>query len=311
MRILFMGSPQLAIPSLEAAREVGELVGVVTQPPKASGRGRKVSPSAVGSKALEWGIEPLVPDSVRTDDFLETVAALEPDVALVVAYGKILPAGLLAVPRLGCVNVHASLLPELRGAAPIQWAIANGLNETGVTLMQMDEGMDTGPMLLAKSTLIGAEETAGELGNRLSVMGAELVKEGLPAYCRGELPPQEQDSSAATYAPLLSKEDGRIEFGMDADQIANRVRGFSPWPGTFTIHKGSRVLVTRAIAVENKTEPEPGPIVHAGNEGITVACGTGALMITSVKPEGKREMSAGEYVSGYSIKAGEILGDKR
>lgn len=303
-----MGSPQLAIPSLEAAREVGELVGVVTQPPKASGRGRKVSPSAVGSKALEWGIDPLVPGTIRTDEFLETAAALKPDVALVVAYGKILPPELLAVPRLGCINVHASLLPELRGAAPIQWAIAGGLKETGVTLMLMDEGMDTGPMLLKKSTPIGEEETAGELGGRLSLMGAELVKEGLPALFRGELPPQEQDDSAATYAPLLTKEDGRIDFGMDASQIANRVRGFSPWPGTFTTHKGSRLLVTRAVAVDWDGTQHPGTVVQAVSDGITVACGKVALRITSMKPEGKREMSAGEYVSGYSIKAGDMFG---
>ena len=307
-----MGSPGLAIPSLEAAREVGNLVGVVTQPPKAAGRGRKITPSPVGAKALEWGIEPLVPDSVKTDEFLEIAASLKPDVTLVVAYGKILPTELLAVPRLGCINIHASLLPELRGAAPIQWAIANCLKETGVTLMLMDEGMDTGPMLLKKSTPIGAEETAGELGQRLSVMGAELVGEGLPTLYRGELVPEGQDNSKATYAALLTKEDGRIDFGSDAVQIANRVRGFSPWPGTFTTYGSkidrSRVLVTRAVAVDGSAGSAPGTIEQATNDGITVACGNGSLLITSVKPEGKREMEAGQYISGYSIKPGDILG---
>ncbi len=304
-----MGSPELAIPSLKAARDVGQVVGVVTQPPRARGRGRKVTPSPVASQSLEWGIEPLVPDSVKTDKFLETVAVLEPDVALVVAYGKILPPGLLAVPRLGCVNVHASLLPELRGAAPIQWAIARGLTETGVTLMQMDKGMDTGPILLRKSTPVGTEETAGELGKRLALLGAELVSEGLGALHRGELAPRQQDDAAATYAPLLTKEDGRIDWTGDAADIANRVRGFSPWPGTYTAHKGARVLVTRALAVEGRAGEEPGAILEAGNNGIVVACGKGALLITSVKPEGKREMTAGQYLSGHSLKPGDLLGE--
>jgi methionyl-tRNA formyltransferase len=258
---------------------------------------------------LEWGIEPLVPDSVKTDEFLETVAALEPDVALVVAYGKILPPGLLAIPRLGCVNIHASLLPELRGAAPIQWAIARGLTETGVTLMQMDEGMDTGPILLQKSTPIGSEETAGDLGKRLALLGAELVSEGLGALHRGKLTPRQQDGAAATYAPLLTKEDGRIDWAGDAADIANRIRGFSPWPGTYTAYRGTRVLVTRALAVERRVGETPGTILEADSKELLVTCGKGALLITSVKPEGKREMTAAQYLSGHSLKPGDILGD--
>ncbi|MEE8326604.1 MAG: methionyl-tRNA formyltransferase, partial [candidate division NC10 bacterium] len=271
--------------------------------------GRKVTPSPVASEALEWGIEPLVPDSVKTGEFLETAAALEPDVALVVAYGKILPPALLAVPRLGCVNIHASLLPELRGAAPIQWAIARGFSETGVTLMQMDEGMDTGPILLQKSTPIGTEETAGELGKRLALLGAELVREGLPALHLGKLTPRQQDGAAATYAPLLTKEDGHIDWTGDAADIANRVRGFSLWPGTYTAHKGVRVLIIRALAVEGRPGEEPGAVLETDSNGIIVVCGRGALLITSLKPEGKREMEAGEFLSGYSLNIGDVLGE--
>ncbi|MDF1536897.1 MAG: methionyl-tRNA formyltransferase [bacterium] len=309
MRILFMGTPELAIPSLEAARDVGRVVGVVSQPPKGGGRGRKVTPSPVAEKALEWGIDPLVPESVRADEFIMTAASLEPDVALVVAYGKILPPGLLAVPRLGCVNIHASLLPGLRGAAPIQWAVARGFTETGVTLMQMDEGMDTGPILLQKSTPIGMEETAGELARRLAVLGAGLVREGLPALHRGELVPREQDGSSATYAPLLSKEDGRIDWNGDAVEISNRVRGFSPWPGTFTTCNGARMIITRGRTVQSMSGNLPGTVLAAGSEGIAVACGKGALLITSVKPEGKREMTAAQYVSGYPLETGDVLGE--
>ncbi len=309
MRILFMGSPELAIPSLRAVRETGQLVGVVTQPPRASGRGRKLTPSPISREAGLWGIEAMIPDSLRTPDMEENLRRLEPDIAVVVAYGKILPPNMLAVPKLGCVNIHASILPELRGAAPIQWAIARGHKETGVTLMQMDEGMDTGPILLQKTTVIGAQETAGELGARLARIGADLLREGLPRLDRGKLPPFDQDNSQATYAPLLTKADGHIDWSFTAVEIANRVRGFSPWPGTYTTRAGSRLLITRARALEEENQTPPGIIVSTGTEGIQVACGSGKLNVLAVKPEGKREMEISEFLSGYKVKVGEILGE--
>ena len=309
MRILFMGSPELAIPSFHAARDTGRIVGVVTQPPKASGRGQKLTSSPVSREAEQWGVEAMIPDSLRTPDMEEALRRLEPDIAVVVAYGKILPPNILAVPKLGCVNIHASILPDLRGAAPIQWAIARGYQETGVTLMQMDEGMDTGPILLQKTTIIGAQETAGELGDRLASMGADLLREGLPHLDRGELPPIDQDNSQATHAPLLTKADGLVEWSLSAIEIANRVRGFSPWPGTHTTRAGSRLLITRAQALEEENQISPGSIVGAGTEGIQVACGSGTLHILAVKPEGKREMEAGEFLAGHKVEVGEILGE--
>jgi methionyl-tRNA formyltransferase len=309
MRILFMGSPELAVPSFHAARDTGLIVGVVTQPPRASGRGRKLTPSPISREAGQWGIEAMTPDSLRTPDMEETLRRLEPDLAVVVAYGKILPPNILAVPKLGCVNIHASILPDLRGAAPIQWAIARGYQETGVTLMQMDDGMDTGPILLQKTTAISAQETAGELGGRLASMGADLLREGLPRLDRGELPPIDQDNSQATYAPLLTKADGLVDWSLSAIEIANRVRGFSPWPGTHTTRAGSRLLITRARVLEEENQTSPGSIVWAGTEGIQVACGSGTLHILAVKPEGKREMTAEEFLAGHKVETGEILGE--
>jgi methionyl-tRNA formyltransferase len=309
MRILFMGSPELAVPSFHAVRDIGRIVGVVTQPPKASGRGQKLTSSPVSREAETAGIEVLTPHTLRTPDMEKSLRQLQPDIAVVVAYGKILPPDILAVPRLGCVNVHASILPELRGAAPIQWAIARGYTSTGVTLMQMDEGMDTGPILLQKTTAIDTGETAGELGVRLAQMGADILREGLPLIDQGELPPIDQDSSQATYAPLLTKADGLVDWSLSAIEIANRVRGFSPWPGTHTTRAGSRLLITRARALEEENQTSPGSIVWAGTEGIQVACGSGTLHILAVKPEGKREMTAEEFLAGHRVETGEILGE--
>jgi len=308
MRILFLGSPQLAIPSFHASRDVGQIVGVVTQPPKASGRGRKLTASPISREVEQWGIEAMTPDSLKTPEIEETLRRLKPDIAVVVAYGKILPPNILTVPKLGCVNIHASILPELRGAGPIQWAIARGFKETGVTLMQMDKGMDTGPILLQKTTAIDIEETAGELGARLAQMGADLLSEGLPRLYQGELPPVGQDDSKATYAPLLTKADGLIDWSFTAVEIANRIRGFSPWPGTYTTRSGSRLLITRARVLEEGNQATSGTIVFTQPEGIQVACGSGTLIILAVKPEGKREMEIREFLSGHKIEVGAILG---
>ena len=308
MRIVFMGSPELAVPSLRAVSDIGQVAGVITQPPRRKGRGQKTALSSVALESTRLGIDPMMPDSVRTPEFLKEFSKLEPDIAVVVAYGKILPPELLAIPRLGCINVHASLLPELRGAAPIQWAIARGYSETGITLMQMDEGMDTGPILLQESIPIGMEETSTALAGRLSLLGADILRKGLPALERGELSPVAQDESRATYAPLLKKVDGWIDWSMDAAQISNRVRGFTPWPGTHTTLRGKRLLITAAQPDDYPSPMNPGEVLETRSVGILVACGQGALLIGSLKPEGKNQMTAGQFLTGHKLEPGDRFG---
>ncbi len=314
MRAIFMGTPALAIPSLDAAFNASDLVGVITQPAKRKGRGLKKNDSPIAIRAKELGVETYVPESIRTPAFQDTIRQLEPDIAIVVAYGKILPAELLNIPGLGCVNIHASLLPELRGAGPIQWAIARGYVETGVTLMQMDEGMDTGPIHLQKKTAIKPHETAIELGDRLAVLGAQLITEGLPALERGMLVPVDQDDSRATYAPLLTKADGMIDWELTAIEIINRLRGFKPWPGTYTYRSDKAVHITVASALKSdKAAPAstvPGTVLAVGNNGISVACNNSSLLIERLKPEGSREMSVAEYLAGRELQPGEVFGGR-
>ncbi|UCF31022.1 MAG: methionyl-tRNA formyltransferase [bacterium] len=308
MRIVFMGSPALAIPSLEASRESGQLVGVISQPPRRKGRGLKVEPSPVSAWAEGEGIPVHTPESIRTPEFMGLLRSMDPDVVVVVAFGKILPPSILAAPPMGCVNVHASLLPELRGAAPIQWAIARGYETTGVTLMQMDEGMDTGPILLQSETSIRQDETSPELGLRLAQAGGDILLEGLPAMARGELHPVDQDHSLATYAPLIKKEDGLIDWSLSADEIANRMRAFVPWPGTYTHRRGKRIGIVAARVLGEGTGQEPGRVVAVEKDGIEIACGRGVLRVERLKPEGKVEMTASDYASGYRIAVGDRLG---
>src|SRR5262245_49784254 len=238
LRVVFMGSPEFAVPCLEALLETEEVLAVVTQPDKPAGRGLGVQAPAVKVRALAAGLPVLQPPSVRKPPFTEVLAPLSPDLAVVVAYGKILPPELLAAPRLGCINVHASLLPRYRGAAPIQWAIIRGERETGVTLMQMDVGMDTGPILLQRALAIDEQITAGALAPKLATLGAALLKEGLLQLETGTLVAQPQDSALATVAPLLDKEAGRVDFAAGARAVCNRVRGCDPWPGGFTLLAG-------------------------------------------------------------------------
>lgn len=308
MRTVFMGTPALALPALEATADCSDLAAVVTQPPRRKGRGLKESPSPVALRCREMGVEAAVPDNVRTPGFLRWLTGLEPDLVVVVAYGKILPPQLLEAPPLGCVNLHASLLPELRGAGPIQWAIARGYGTTGVTLMQMDEGMDTGPILLQEKVVIGAGETAPELGRRLAEAGAHLLRRGLAALERGNLVPRPQDEALATYAPLLTREDGLARWDLPAAELYNRLRGFTPWPGLYTLHGGRRLQITEAAPAEGRAGDVPGTVAAADDDGIQVTCGRGALAVTRLKPEGSREMSAGEYLAGHRLAAGDRLG---
>jgi methionyl-tRNA formyltransferase len=310
MRLVFMGSPELAVPSLEAVHDVGQLVGVVTQPARKKGRGLQVEPSPVAAHAASMGIDPVTPSSVRSEEFNSYLRDLEPDLVVVVAYGKILPAEVLQIPRLGCINVHASLLPELRGAAPIQWAIARGFTVTGVTTMLMDEGMDTGPVFLQHELEIGPDENSHQLGLRLSLDGARLLAKTIQAIDQGKIEPRPQDDTRATYAPLLTKDDGKIDWTMDAREIANRIRGFIAWPGSFTHWRSRRLVITAASFLEEDHDQPSGTVLRDGRDLLVAAGGSGVLKIISLQPEGKSEMKAVDFVSGYRITPGDLMGEK-
>jgi methionyl-tRNA formyltransferase len=305
-RIVFMGTPDFAVPSLAACVELGEVLRVVTQPDKPKGRGRELAAPPVKQWALAHGLPVSQPDKLRATRFHEELAPLSPDVAVVAAYGKILPPELLAVPRMGCVNVHASLLPKYRGAAPIQWAIANGEAKTGVCLMRLEEGLDTGPLIACREIAIGPEDTGGSMHDGLARLGADLLRAELWPYLAGERPPVPQDHAKATLAPMLRKEDGRLDFGASARLLEARLRAFTPWPGAFTSIHGRLVKVLRARV--SRASGAPGVVLAAGHEGIEVACGEGSLLLLELLPEGKRAMSASQFLAGHPLPVGEKLG---
>jgi methionyl-tRNA formyltransferase len=316
-RAIFFGSPAFAVPSLEAAHGIAEIVGVVCQPDKPAGRGLAMTAPAVKVRATELGLPVVQPSKLKTGEFAEWVRAQRADVALVVAYGRILRRDVLDGPRLGCVNVHASLLPKYRGAAPIAWAVVHGEAETGVTLMKLDEGMDTGPTFARVATPIGPDETAGILGERMAQIGGDAVREWLPRFVAGDCVLQPQDGAGATMAPMLAKDNGRIDWSMNARSLHDRVRGMSPWPGAFTTARGRPVKVhaTRVLMGETGEGSPPragsasGQIVLADKARVLVACGNGGTVeLVTVQPEGKRPMRASEWVMGRAVAEGDMLG---
>jgi len=309
-RILFMGTPRFAVPSLKALVERGfNVVWVVTQPSRPRGRGRRTSPTPVKEFALKHGLPVSEPAGVRDEGFVRWLRSLDLDLIVVVAYGKILPGEVLSVPRLGCVNLHASVLPRYRGAAPINWAIMNGDRKTGVTTMLMEEGMDTGPVLLTEEVTIGDDETAGELSERLSELGADLLVRTVRLFAEGRIEPRPQDDSIATYAPMLRKEDGRIDWKLGAIEIKNRVRGLEPWPGAYTYWKGRLLKIHSGDALETDAhgDVEPGTVVGVSKGGIMVKCGEGVFEIKELQIEGKRRMTADEFVRGYRLGKEEVF----
>jgi methionyl-tRNA formyltransferase len=304
-RAIFFGTPDFAVPCLRAVSEITEVVCVMTQPDRPAGRGMRLKPPAVKVCAQELGLEVQQPTKVRTAAFAESLRALSADVAVVAAYGRILPSAVLTAPRLGCVNVHASLLPRWRGAAPVHWAIVHGDETTGVCLMQMDEGMDTGAVLACDPTPIGPDETAGELSSRLSQMGGDLLTRELPRYLAGELESTPQNDAAATKAPLLKKEDGRIDWASPAVTVHNRVRGMSPWPGAHCFLDDERVKVHRTHVVSEQGESgDGGTVVRADSHGIEVACEPGLVAVDELQPAGRRRMSAEQFLAGHGDLAG-------
>ncbi len=308
MRTLFFGTPELAVPSLDALHRISEIALVISQPDKPKGRGLAVTPTPVKARALELGLPVEQPTKVRTPELAARLTSIGADVALVIAYGRILPLGILSAPRLGCVNVHASLLPRYRGAAPIQWAIVDGNAETGVCLMQMDEGMDTGAVIACERTPIAENETAGELGPRLAAIGASLVERDLPRYVRGELHATAQDHGAATMAPLLEKDHGRIDFAQRARAVHDRARGMTPWPGAFAFARGERVkLFATRVGEETGSHGEPGTILAIDGDGARVACSPGIVVIGEMQLEGRKRMRAVDIASGRALQVGDRL----
>jgi methionyl-tRNA formyltransferase len=310
MRLVFMGTPDFATASLEALlRSDDSVVGIVTQPDRPKGRGHILTPSPVKLLALRDQIPLLQPLKMKDPEFLQALAGWEPDLIVVAAYGRILPPAILSFPPRGCINVHASLLPKYRGAGPIQWAIINGETETGITTMLMDEGMDTGAMLLQKAIPITPDDTAGTLSSHLAELGGRLLVETITRLKAGTLVPQPQDALRATLAPLLKKEDGMIDWTLPAMVLANRVRGLSPWPGAYTnVVGGESWTIWKALALPGPITQPPGMIVAVTREVIHVATGDGVLAITELQPANSRRMAASRYLAGHPVAVGLQLG---
>ena len=307
MRVIFFGTPDFAAYSLRVLLETGkDVVAVVTQPDRPRGRGRRLSPPPVKELANAEGLPVMQPETIRSGDFAEELSSLEPDVVAVVAYGRIVPHSILKLPPMGCVNVHASLLPKYRGAAPVQWAIINGEDRTGVTTMLMDEGLDTGDILLQEETAIGEDDDAMSLGARLSVLGASLLSRTLEGLASGSIKPCPQ-SGEASYAPPLKKEDGRIDWSLPATRLFNFIRGTYPWPGAYCSFRGERVTIVRASMAEAGSGCAPGTIVSISPGSVGVCTGYGILGLLDLKPQGKKVMSAGAFVRGRHAKEGEAF----
>jgi len=305
-----MGSPEFAVPCLRALTlEPGVDVRlVVSQPDKPAGRGQKLVAPAVKEAALAAGLPVLQPAKLKTPPFAGELRPLGLDLIVVVAYGRILPPDLLAVPRLGCWNVHGSLLPKYRGAAPIQWAVLNGDRVTGVTLMQMEAGLDTGPMLLRRELPIADDDTAGTLFEKLAPVGAALLLDGIKALRDGSLHAEKQDDAQATMAPMLEKDQGRVDFAKPARAVRDWIRGMDPWPGAFTLLGGEQVKLWRAAIAEGEAGAAPGTVLAADRAGLRVACGEGAVLAGEAQLPGRKRMPVGALVSGRPIPRGTVLG---
>ena len=311
MRLVFLGTPWFAVPTLERMVEAGhQVAAVLTQPDRARGRGQQLAPPPVKEAALQLGLPVYQPERVRRPEAVEYLRGLGAEAMVVVGYGQIIPQNVIDLAPHGILNVHASLLPKYRGAGPIQWAIVNGETRTGVTTMRIDAGLDTGDMLLKRETQIGSEENAIELGQRLAMMGADLLVETLEGLAAGAIVPEKQDSAQATYAPLLKKEDGLIDWSRAAHAIHNQVRGLQPWPGAYTAFRGQKLHIWKTrLAAGGSRQAAPGFVVNL--KPLVVSCGEGALELVEVQPEGRKRMSGADFANGQRLSDNEILGESR
>lgn len=302
MRVLFYGTPGFALPAFEALLRRHEVVAVVTQPDRPAGRGQKLAPSPVKVRAERAGLRILQPQRLRDPEWPERLRAIDPEVAVVVAFGQILPKVVIEIPKRGSINLHASLLPRYRGAAPVAWALIRGETETGLTTFRMDEGMDTGPILLQARVPIFPEETAGELADRLSRLGADLLLRTLAELDR--LTPVPQRHEAATFAPRLRKEDGVLDWSEPACSLVNRIRGCNPWPGSVSASPAGRLFIWRASVLSEPSSAPPGMLVRTKDKALAIATGDGLLLPREVQPENRRSMSWEEFLRGSRLSAG-------
>lgn len=314
MRIIFMGTPEFSLPALNMLLQKHEVAGVVTQSDKPQGRGMKLAPPPVKKRALEAGVPVFQPQTLKNnDEFIQTLKTLSPDVIVVVAYGKILPKTILEIPPLGCINIHASLLPKYRGAAPIPWAILNGDTKTGVTTMTMNEKMDAGDILLKEEIPIEPADTGGTLHDKLSVLGTGILEKTLDLLEQNKLTPVRQKDEDATFAPMLKNEDAVICWNETAEKIHNRIRAFCPFPGAAAFYHGKRIKIIKAkmLEIDDTKNAAPGQVVDIDKEhGIIVATQKNAVGILELQEEGKKKLSALEYVRGHAIKPGERFSQK-
>ena len=310
LRIVFCGTPAFAVPALEhlIAQPGIRVEGVITQPDRPRGRGNEISISPVKATAAAAGLPVYQPPKIRAPEALDYFQRVAPDCVVIIAYGQIIPAKLIAMPRFGWINVHASLLPKYRGAAPINWAILNGETRTGLTTMQIDPGLDTGPMLLRAELAIGPDETAPELSARLAQAGAPLIVETLRRVEAGEITPEAQDNAQATFAPPLKKEDGLIHWARPAEQIYNQIRALQPWPGTFTLFRGKNCQIWGRPAPAGVGWAGAAGTIHIEKSLVAVNCGSGALLLEFVQLEGRKRITGREFANGARLAPGEKFG---
>ena len=309
LRVVYMGTPDFAVPGLDRLLADGhDIIAVVTQPDRPKGRGQKLALSPIKEAAYAHNLPVLQPQKIKDPTFMASIADLAPDIMVVVAFGQFLPKLLLDLPPLGCINVHASLLPCYRGAAPIHWAVMNGETTTGVTTMYMDVGMDTGDMILKATTTIGDNETTGELHDRLKYLGAQVLSETLSLASQGNAPRQPQNHQIATYASLLKREHEQISWGKSARSIHNQVRGLNPWPGAYTLHDEKPIKIWSTQIVESSnSDISSGMVVAITADTIIIECGEGRVSLTEVQPANKRRMTGGEYARGYGLLPGHFF----
>ncbi|GAA0100019.1 methionyl-tRNA formyltransferase [Paraclostridium bifermentans] len=309
MKIVFMGTPEFAVPCLQKIIDEGhEVVAVVTQPDKPKGRGKKLAMPPVKELALKYDIPVYQPLKAREESFVDTLKEMNPELIVVVAFGQILPKSILDIPKYGCVNVHASLLPRYRGAAPLNWVIINGEEKTGVTTMYMDEGLDTGDMILKSEIPLDDEITAGELHDKMMIDGAKVLKETIDLIEKGEAPREKQSNENTCYSPIMNKSLGNIDWNKSAIDIHNLVRGINPWPSAYTTYEGQTMKIWKTKVIDKNSDKDPGTIISVDKEGINVSTSEGIVQIKEIQMAGKKRMEVPEYIKGNNINTDIILG---